>query len=195
MADRYDGKRLSCPNDLVAKSDGAIYFTDGAAGCLPGGENSPQKELPFHGVYVVRNEKVQLLDQDPGGASPNGIALSPNEKTLYVTNAPGQKQIFAYDVQPDDTVKNRRVFADLAGEKGLGGPDGIRVDRKGNLYSAATGGVWIISPAGKRLGKVSAPEGIRFANLAFGDADGKTLYIVSAKNLWRIRVKIPGARP
>jgi gluconolactonase len=195
LADRYDGKRFSCPNDIVVKSDGAIYFTDGPSGCLPGGENSPQKELSFHGVYFVKDGKVQLVDQDPGGPPPNGVALSPNEKILYVTNAPGQKQIFAYEVQSDDTVKNRRVFADLTGEKGLGGPDGIKVDRKGNFYTAATGGLWIISPDGKRLGKVPAPDGIRFANLAFGDPDGKTLYIVSAKNLWRIRVKIPGVRP
>jgi gluconolactonase len=196
LADRYDGKRLSCPNDIVAKSDGAVYFTDGPAGCLPGGgENSPQKELPFHAFYFVKNGKVQLLDKEPGGAPPNGIALSPDEKTLYVTNAPMFKQIWAYDVQPDDTVKNGRLFVDLAGEKGLGGPDGVRVDRSGNVYTAATGGLWIVSPAGKRLGKVPAPEGIRFANLAFGDADSKTLYLVSAKNLWRVRVKISGLHP
>jgi gluconolactonase len=114
---------------------------------------------------------------------------------LYVTNAPISKQIFAYDVQPDDTVQNRRLFIDLAGEKGLSGPDGVRVDSNGNVYAAATGGLWIISPAGKRLGKIPAPEGIRFANLAFGDPDGKTLYVVSAKNLWRLRVKIPGLSP
>ena len=191
---RYEGKRLGCPNDIVGKSDGAVYFTDGPSGCL-GGENSPQKELPFHAFYFVKSGKVTLLDKDPGGAPPNGIALSPDEKTLYVTNAPMFKQIFAYDVQPDDTVKNGRLFLDLAGEKGLGGPDGVRVDRQGNVYTAATGGLWIVSPAGKRLGKVPAPEGVRFANLAFGDPDDKTLYLVSAKNLWRVRVKIPGLRP
>jgi gluconolactonase len=151
--------------------------------------------LPFHAFYFVKSGKVTLLDKEPGGAPPNGIALSPDEKTLYVTNAPMFKQIFAYDVQPDDTVKNGRLFLDLAGEKGLGGPDGVRVDRQGNVYTAATGGLWIVSPAGKRLGKVPAPEGVRFANLAFGDPDDKTLYLVSAKNLWRVRVKIPGLRP
>jgi gluconolactonase len=136
---------------------------------------------------------VQLLDADPGGFPPNGIAVSPNGKLLYVSNAPGAKQIFAYDIQQDDTVKkNPRVLVNFAGEKGLGGPDGVRVDSKGHIYTAATGGIWIISPDGKRLGKVPAPVGIRFANLAFGDPDGKTLYIVSANNLWRIRVKIRG---
>jgi gluconolactonase len=196
LADHYDGKHLGCVNDIVTKSDGAVYFTDGPAGCLEGGENSPLKELSFHGFYFVKDSRVRLLDMDPGGAPPNGIALSPDQKTLYVTNAPAKKQIFAYQVQADDTVKkNPRVLVDLAGEKGLGGPDGVRVDRKGNVYTAATGGLWIISPDGKRLGKVPAPEGVRFANLAFGDPDSKTLYIVSAKNLWRIRVKIPGFRP
>ena len=196
LADHYQGKHLGCVNDIVAKSDGAVYFTDGPAGCMEGGENSPLKELSFHGFYFVKDAKVQLLDMDPGGAPPNGITLSPDQKTLYVTNAPAKKQIFAYEVQTDDTVKKSpRVLVDLAGEKGLGGPDGVRVDRKGNVYTAATGGLWIISPEGKRLGKVPAPEGVRFANLAFGDPDSKTLYIVSAKNLWRIRVKIPGFRP
>jgi len=198
IAESYEGKRLTCPNDIVAKSDGAVYFTDGAAGCLQGREDSPQKELPFHGIYFVKSGKVQLLDKDPDGIPPNGIALSPDEKILYVTNggpAPNQRKIFAYDVQSDGTVKNRRVLVDLTGEKGLGGPDGVKVDRQGNVYSAATGGVWIVSPEGKRLGLIPAPEGLRFANLAFGDPDSKTLYLVTGKNLWRIRLNVPGVRP
>src|SRR5260370_10321592 len=118
---------------------------------------------------------------DPGGATPNGIAVRSDQKTLYVTNEPAKKHIFAYEVQADDTVaKNPRVLVDLNGEKGLGGPDGVRVDRKGSVYTAATGGVWIISPDGKRLGKIPAPEGVRFANLPFGHPASKTLYIDSA---------------
>ncbi len=123
LADRFEGKRLTCPNDIIVKSDGAIYFTDGAAGCLPGREDSPEKELPFHSVYMFKGGKVQLLDKDPDGIPPNGIALSPDEKTLYVNNggpAPNQRKIFAYDMQPDGTVANRRVIVDLTGEKGLG---------------------------------------------------------------------------
>ncbi len=198
MAARYEGKRLTCPNDVVVKSDGSVYFTDGAAGCLAGREDSPEKELPFHGIYLVKNGQLILLDKDPGGLPPNGIALSPDEKTLYVTNggpAPNQRKIFAYDVQPDGTVRNQRLFLDLTGEKGLGGPDGVKVDTKGNVYTAATGGLWIVSPEGKRLGLVRAPEGVRFANLAFGDPDGRTLYLISAKNLWRIRTNVAGTRP
>jgi gluconolactonase len=195
LADRYEGKQIGCPNDIVVKSDGGIYFTDSGGGCIPGGENGPNWQLKEHGVYLIKDGMLTMLDHDPNDAPPNGIVLSPDGKTLYVTNAPKRRDIFAYDVQPDDTVKNRRIFADLSGEKGLGGPDGTKVDKKGNFYTAATGGLWIFTPDGKRLGKVPAPEGIRFANLAFGDPDGKTLYIVSAKNLYRIRVKIPGVRP
>ncbi len=198
LADRYEGKRLTCPNDIIVKSDGAVYFTDGAAGCLQGREESPDKELPFHGVYFIKGGKLTLLDKDPGDLPPNGIALSPDEKILYVTNggpAPNQRKIFAYDIQKDDTAKNRRVVVDLTGEKGLGGPDGVKVDRQGNIYTAATGGLWIVSPEGKRLGLVRAPQGIRFANNAFGDPDGKTMYLVSSKNLWRIRLNVAGVRP
>ena len=198
LADHYEGKRLTCPNDIVVKLDGAIYFTDGAAGCLPKREDDPAKELPYHGVYLLKNGTLQLLDKDPGGFPPNGLAFSPDEKILYVNNGgplPSQRQIFAYDVQSDDTVKNRRLFIDFTGENGLGGPDGMKVDRQGNVYSTGAGGVWIISPAGKRLGQVPAPDGGRFSNLAFGDADSKSLYVLTSKSLWRIRVQVPGIRP
>jgi gluconolactonase len=198
LADRFEGKRLTCPNDIVVKSDGAVYFTDGMAGCLPKREDDPAKELPFHGVFSIRNENLQLLDKDPGDLPPNGLAFSPDEKILYVNNggpAPNQRQIFAYDVQPDGSVKNRRLFIDFTGEKGPGGPDGMKVDVMGNLYSTGMGGVWVVSPDGKRLGKIPAPEGMRFSNLTFGDKDSKTLYIVSSKTLWRIRLKVAGIRP
>jgi gluconolactonase len=198
LADHFEGKRLTCPNDIVVKSDGAVYFTDGMAGCLPKREDDPARELPFHGVYSIRNGSLQLLDKDPGNFPPNGLAFSPDEKILYVNNGgpgPNQRQIFAYDVQSDGTVKNRRLFADFTGEKGPGGPDGMKVDVMGNLYSTGMGGVWVLSPAGKRLAQVPAPEGMRFSNLAFGDQDSKTLYVVSPKTLWRIRVKVAGIRP
>lgn len=198
LADHFDGKRLTCPNDIVVKSDDAIYFTDGMAGCLPKREDDPTRELPFHGVYSIRNGKLQLLDKDPGDFPPNGLAFSPDEKILYVNNGgpnPNQRQIFAYDVQSDGTLKNRRLFADFTGEKGPGGPDGMKVDVEGNLYSTGMGGVWVMSAAGKRLAQIRAPEGVRFSNLAFGDRDSKTLYIVSPKTLWRIRLNVAGIRP
>ena len=197
LADHFEEKRLTCPNDIVLKSDGAVYFTDGAAGCLAKKEDDPAKELPFHGVYLVRNGNLQILDKDPGGFPPNGLAFSPDERVLYVNNGgpgPNQRQIFAYDVQADGVVKNKRLFIDFTGEKGPGGPDGMKVDVMGNVYSTGMGGIWVISPAGKRLGQFPAPEGMRFSNLAFGDQDSKTLYIVSPKTLWRIRLKVAGIR-
>jgi gluconolactonase len=198
LADRFDGKRLTCPNDIVVKSDDAVYFTDGMAGCLAKKEADPARELTFHGVYFLRNGSLQLLDKDPGNFPPNGLAFSPDEKILYVNNggpAPNQRQIFAYDVQPDGMVKNQRLFIDFTGEKGPGGPDGMKVDVTGNVYSTGMGGVWVISPSGKRLGKIPAPEGMRFSNLTFGDQDSKTLYIISPKTLWRIRLNVAGIRP
>jgi len=198
LADRFEGKRLTCPNDIVVKSDGTVYFTDGMAGCLAKREDDPAKELPFHAVYFLRNGYLQVVDKDPGNFPPNGLAFSPDEKILYVNNGgpgPNQRQIFAYDVLPDGTVKNKRLFIDFTGEKGPGGPDGMKVDVLGNLYSTGMGGVWVISPEGKRLGKLPAPEGLRFSNLAFGDQDSKTLYVVSPKSLWRIRLNVAGIRP
>jgi gluconolactonase len=198
LADHFEGKRLTCPNDIVVKSDDSVYFTDGMAGCLPKREDDPARELPFHGVFVIKNGSLQVLDKDPGNFPPNGLAFSPDEKILYVNNGgpgPNQRQIFAYDVQPDGTVKNRRLFIDFTGEKGPGGPDGMKVDAMGNLYTTGMGGVWVVSPAGKRLGQIPAPEGMRFSNLTFGDKDSKTLYIVSSKTLWRIRLKVAGIRP
>jgi gluconolactonase len=198
LADHFEGKRLTCPNDIVVRSDDTVYFTDGAAGCLPKREDDPAKELPFHGVYFIQNGNLQLLDKDPGNFPPNGLAFSPDEKILYVNNGgpgPNQRQIFAYDVQSDGTVKNKRLFIDFTGEKGIGGPDGMKVDVQGNVYSTGMGGVWVISPSGKRLGQIPAPQGMRFSNLAFGDQDSKTLYVVSPKTLWRIRLNVAGIRP
>ena len=197
LADRYDGKRLNSPNDLVVKSDGAIYFTETTSG-MRGRDESPSRELPFHGVYLIKDPStplgaggtLRLLDKDPQGFAPNGIAFSPDERTLYVN---GNRTITRYDVLADDTIGNPRVLIDMSSEKSPGNTDGMKVDRSGNIYCSAPGGVWIISPQGKRLGTIVTPE--RIANMAFGDADSKTLYMVGLRSLWRIRVNIPGIRP
>jgi gluconolactonase len=181
LADRFEGKRLSGPNDVIVKSDGALYITDGMAG-LP---DVSFRELPFNGVFLVKDGTVRALDKDPQGGFPNGIALSPDEKYLYVS---ANGKIVRYDVQPDDTVKNGQVFLDA-------GSDGIRVDRQGNLYTTTQGAVWIVSPQGKHLGTIHIPQiaGSGTTNLAFGEADGKTLFIAARSKLYRIRVNIPGA--
>lgn len=190
VADRYEGKRLNGPNDLVVKSNGAIYFTDMTAG-LRGGPKSPYRELPFTGVYVSKGGQLRLIDMDPFGIVPNGIALSPDEKYLYVG---GTRKIIRYELHPDDTATNGRVFVDMSADPTPGGgPDGMKVDQKGNIYSTGPGGVWILSPDGKHLGTVRLPDGV--TNLAFGDADGKTIYFTGRTNLQRMQVNIPGLRP
>lgn len=188
LADRYDGKRFSGPNDLVAKSNGALYFTDNIFG-LRGRDKSPARELPFNGVYLVKDGKVELLDKDPQGGSPNGIALSPDEKHLYVGSG---GKILRYEIQPDDTIAHEHVVIES-------GTDGMKVDEKGNLYLTTRGAVLIVSAEGKRLGTIQLPKvpGISTTttNVAFGDADRKTLYITARTHLYRIRLNVPGPRP
>ena len=188
-ADRYAGKRLNSPNDLVVKSDGAIYFTETTSG-IRGRDEGPAREIPFHGLYVIQDGMLRLLDKDPQGAAPNGIAFSPDEKILYVN---GGTKITAYDVRNDDTLANPRVLIDTAVEKVAGNTDGMKVDRSGNIYFSGPGGVWIVSPQGRHLGTIVTPE--RVANLAFGGADSKTLYLAGGRSLWRIRVNTAGIRP
>jgi len=194
LADHYEGKRFSGPNDVVVKSDGAVYFTDSVNG-LRGGGAGPARELPFSGFYLVKDGKVTLLggDRDQPGDFPNGITLSPDEKYLYATA--GFRETLRYDVLADDTVANPKVFLDA-------GNDGMKVDRDGNLYSTVQGNeIWISSAEGKHLGTLQLPQiateprpRIVATNMAFGDADVKTLYITACTHLFRIRVKIPGAR-
>jgi gluconolactonase len=190
VADRYQGKRLNSPNDLVYKSDGAVYFTDPPFG-LPKAFSDPGKELPFSGVYRAKDGEVTLLTRDLSG--PNGIAFSPDEKTLYVDNwDPRHKVIMAYDVQPDGSLARGRVFYDLTRtEPGEDCWDGIKVDQLGNVYAAGPRGIYVLSPAGKLLGRITPPEHV--ANMAWGDADGRTMYIAASTGLYRVRLEVAGA--
>ena len=189
LADRYEGKRLNSPNDLVYKADGALYFTDPPFG-LRKRDEDPKKELPFDGVYLLKDGKLQLLDKTFTG--PNGIALAPGEKYLYVDDS-AKKLIMRFDVQTNDTITNGRTFIDMNSDQAPGVPDGMKVDQKENVYSTGPGGVWIMSPDGKHLGTIKVPEVP--ANLAFGDADGKTLYLTARTGLYRIHLNIGGIRP
>jgi gluconolactonase len=182
LADRYEGKRLNRPNDLVLKSDGAIYFTD------PRPANNPLMELPAPGVFLIKNGAVKMLLDD--FRTPNGLAFSPDEKYLYV-NDTTRKLIMRYDVNSDDTIANGRVFADMNNDKAPGNPDGMKVDARGNVYCTGPGGIWIMSPEGKHLGTILLPEPA--TNMTFGDSDGKMLYITDRKSLGRIRLQIAGA--
>lgn len=184
----YNGRRFNSPNDLVLTRKGDIYFTDPPYG-LDGLNSSPLKELLFNGVYLARKGgEVVLLTSEM--TFPNGIALSPDEKTLYVAQSDGNAPIIrAFDVQPDGTVKNSRVFFDCKQTGRPGGPDGLKVDLKGNIWTSGPGGILVISPEGKHLG--SLLTGQATANCGWGD-DGGTLYITADMYLLRIRTQVRG---
>ena len=191
LADRYDGRRLNSPNDLVYKSDGTLYFTDPFFG-LPKFEEDRRREQPHAGIYRMVNGEVQLLSAELKG--PNGIAFSPGERYLYVANWDERKKIvMRWEVQSDGTLNDGRTFFDMTAAPGEEALDGLKVDRDGNVYVSGPGGLWIVSPEGTHLGTVRAPE--LPANFAWGDEDGRTLYLTARTGVYRLRLKVPGVRP
>jgi gluconolactonase len=189
LADRYQGQRLNSPNDLVYRSDGALYFTDPPFG-LPKFFADPRKELPYSGVFCLINGELKLVSKDLTG--PNGLAFSPDEKYLYVDNWDEKhKVIMRYDVHPDGTLSDGQVFLDATNEPGEDAWDGMKIDVKGNLYLSGPGGLWIVSPEGKHIGTIVGPEHPH--NLAWGGEDHKTLYLAAETGLYRLTVNIPGA--
>jgi len=190
LADRYDGKRLNSPNDLVFKSNGDLYFTDPPFG-LPKAAADPGKELPFQGVYrLSKDGQLTLLTKDIG--FPNGIGFSPDETTLYVSNADrGHAVWMAFQVKPDGTLGAGRVFFDGTAlvETGKGVPDGLKLDRHGNLFAAGPGGLHVFAPDGTHLGSFTAPVAI--SNAAWG-GDGRDLYLTVSSAIYRIRLTTKG---
>lgn len=186
LADKWEGKRFGGTNDVIVKKDGAVYFTDGYGG-LRQREKDPRKEIDGNGVYMVKHGKVTRVISDIPNT--NGIAFSPDEKILYA-NGSRDRFVKAYDVNPDGTLKNGRMLIDLNSDPARGITDGLRVDVKGNLWETGPGGVWIISPEGKHLGTILLPE--LGANVEFGDADRKTLYIAARTSIYKIRTRIAG---
>ncbi len=189
---KYKGKRLNSPNDAVYRSDGSLYFTDPPYGFAKLNDD-PAKELDFNGVYRLSSDgELELLSRDQ--TFPNGIAFSPDEKTLYVANSDGDNRVWmAYDLNEDGVVGKGRVFYDANASEAEGVPDGLKIDKLGNLYCTGPGGVLILSPEGKHLGTIAPAE--LPANVAWGDADGKTLYITARSSIYRIRLNIEGLRP
>ena len=191
LADRYQGKRINSPNDLVFKSNGDLYFTDPPFG-LPKAFDDQGKELPFQGVYrLSKDGKLTLLIKDI--KAPNGIAFSPDEKTLYVSDVNFERSAWlAYVVKADGTVANGRIFADAGRWKKAPffGPDGFKVDRNGNLFGARPGGVSVIAPDGTHLGSIET--GAPTSNVNWGE-DGSTLFITGGTAVYRLRTSTRGA--
>jgi gluconolactonase len=191
LADRYEGKRLNSPNDLVYRSDGSLYFTDPPFG-LPRVYDDSRKELPFSGVFRLADGTLQLLTTELKG--PNGIAFSPDERYLYVGNWDLEKRVvMRYPVKADGTLDRGSVFFDLTSSQGEEAIDGVKVDATGNVYISGPGGVWIVSAAGRALGVIQPTE--LPANFAWGDADGRTLYMTARTGVYRIRLNVAGVRP
>jgi gluconolactonase len=191
LADRYDGKRLNSPNDLVYRSDGTLFFTDPPFG-LPKFFDDPRKETPYSGLYMVFGGEVKLLSTDFTG--PNGLAFSPDERYLYVGNWEEKKKVvMRYDVAADGKLSNGKLFFDMTNAPGEDAIDGVKTDRQGNVYVSGPGGIWVISAEGKHLGTITAPRHAH--NFAWGDADGKTLYIAARSALYKMRLNSEGIRP
>ena len=188
--EKYQGKRFNSPNDLLYKSDGALYFTDPPYGLLKQ-DDDPAKELKFNGVFRYAGGKLEAVVKDL--TRPNGLAFSPDEKTFYVANSDEKHKVWMrYDVAADGTLSNGKVFADVTAEKEDGLPDGMKVDSQGNVYGSGPGGVWVFSPEGKHLGTIKPPE--TPANCGWAE-DGKTLYITARTSVYRVRLAVAGEKP
>ncbi|MBK5294115.1 MAG: SMP-30/gluconolactonase/LRE family protein [Acidobacteriia bacterium] len=191
LAEKFEGKRLNSPNDAVYKSDGSLYFTDPPYG-FPKLDEDPKKELKFNGVYRLAGGKLTLLYKEL--LRPNGIAFSPDEKSIYIGNSDEKRKIWMkFDVTADGGIANGKIFHDATGDTCDGLPDGLKVDKEGNVYATGPGGIHVFNADGKLLGRLVFPE--TPANLHWGDADGKTLYVTARTGLYKTRLEIEGIRP
>ena len=183
LADSYDGKKFNSPNDLAIRSDGVIFFTDPPYG-LEKNMDDPKKEMSFQGVYKIGLDgTVHLLIDSI--TRPNGIAFTPDEKSLIIANSDGEKpRWYVYDIGTNDALTNGRLLGGPSDEKG--GADGLKIDRKGNVFATGPGGVWVFNSAGKLLGKIKVP--VPTSNCAFSP-DEKTLYITADMYLLRVKMR------
>jgi gluconolactonase len=187
LADRYDGKKFNSPNDVIVGPDGALYFTDPTLDLVAG----ERQETLFQGVYRLGAKgSVRLLTKDL--TQPNGLAFSPDGKHFYVDDSE-KRNIRVYDVGPDGTVSNGRIFGEEPGGKGDGVPDGIKVDKNGNLFVTGPKGIWVWDAKGNHLGTIVMPE--QPANMNWGDKDYRTLYITATTSVYRLEMKTEGFVP
>jgi gluconolactonase len=190
LATRYQGQKLGTPNDIVVKSDGAIYFTDAPGGLgIIGMEGADlQQYLDFSAVYRLEPESGNLTPVTTEVPGCNGLCFSLDESLLYV-NDTGERHIKVFDVLPDGTLGTGRLFANLVGEE-TGNPDGMKIDVEGNLYCTGPGGIHAFDPDGTLLGRIRVPG--HCSNMAWGDADWKSMYITAWHSVYRVRLNIPG---
>lgn len=187
LAERYQGKRLNSPNDVIVGPDGALYFTDPTLDLVAG----EKQEIPFQGVYRLDDDgNLRVLTRDL--TQPNGLAFSPDGKKLYVDDSE-QRNIRVYDLAPDGSLHNGRIFGEEPGGKGDGVPDGIKVDINGNLFITGPKGIWIWDASGNHLGTIVMPE--QPANMAWGDPKYNTLYITATTSVYRLETKTRGFVP
>jgi gluconolactonase len=183
LVDRFEGKRLNRPNDVVCKSDGSIYFTDP-------GLRVPlaEREVEHAGVYRIAPDGAVSLVAD--FEYPNGLAFSPDERLLYVANTRWAQYIHVLELDGDGRVVRRRIFADMSSDETDGVPDGMKVDVEGRVYCTGPGGTWVFAPDGTRIGVIRTPEVP--ANLAFGGPDLRTLFFTARTSVYTLRAKVPG---
>jgi gluconolactonase len=186
----YQGKKLNSPNDLVFAPDGALWFTDPPFG-LAGQDRDPAKELPFNAVFRYSNGVLTPMITDL--TLPNGIGFSPDGRTLYVSNFGPRMYVNAYDVGRDGKLSNRRTLIEYADHSaGKGGPDGLKVDTAGNVWTTGPGGVRIVTPQGKVLGMINVGEAV--ANVGFGEG-GHAAYFTASTSIYRVKIVTPGLMP